>query len=171
MSSSRPQIRTSLALALALVVLPLAGCQVRPLYADGDGTRHAIAIAEAENRVEQRVRNELIFAFNDGAGAPVDPQYRLELDATSQLQGVLRAGSSDEFTAARVVVTVQYQLFALAEDTALISGSRKASAEFDNPDQEFGERRALRDAEDRASREAAAFIKAEISGKLAALGR
>ena len=47
---------------------------------------------------------------------------------------------------------------------------RQAVALVDNPDQEYANVRALRDAENRAAREAAAFLNADIAGKFARKG-
>lgn len=169
MSSYRQMLVTLGAVALALVAL--SGCQVRPLYADGAGAQRAIAISEPRHRVEQLVRNELVFIFGGGAGEPTNPVYRMKLLVTSRLQGVLPSGGDDEFTAARVVVDAKYTLTSVATDEVVLTGERSAVAQLDNPAQHYGTTRAIHDAENRAAREAAQFVNADIAGKLAALGR
>ena len=76
---------------VALVGL-LAGCQVRPLYStpsETEGKLASISISEARHRVEQQVRNDLIFLFAGGAGEPRNAVYRLNMSVSSGTAGVL----------------------------------------------------------------------------------
>ncbi len=61
----------------------LGGCQVRPLYGENGADLHAIEIKPATTRVEQTVRNELVFKFGDGSGEPANAEYQLD----SRVQG------------------------------------------------------------------------------------
>lgn len=171
MSSSRQVLRgLGLASLFAAAALSLSACQVRPLYGNMAGQDRSIAISEPNSRVEQVVRNELVFAFGGGSGEPSNPAYRMDLDVAVRNQGVLSAGANDEFTAARVVVIGKYVVTDAASGQTLFSGERQAVAAVDNPDQEYADVRAIRDAENRAARETAAFLNADIAGKFAAKG-
>ena len=94
----------------------------------------------------------------------------MDLQVTAKATGVLAQGTNDEYTAARVVVTGAYKMIDQATGQTLFSGQRQAVALVDNPDQEYANVRALRDAENRAAREAAAFLNADIAGKFARKG-
>jgi LPS-assembly lipoprotein len=171
MSSSRQVLRgLGFASLFAAAALSLSACQVRPLYGNMSGANRSVAISEADTRVEQVVRNDLVFAFGGGSGEPANASYRLDLDVVAVNQGVLAAGANDEFTAARVVVIGKYVMTDSASGEVLFSGERRAVAAVDNPDQEYADVRATRDAENRAAREAAAFLNADIAGKFAAKG-
>ena len=76
---------------VALVGL-LAGCPVRPLYSTPSGTEGklaSISISQARHRVEQQVRNDLIFFFAGGAGEPGNAVYHLDMKVSTAVAGVL----------------------------------------------------------------------------------
>jgi LPS-assembly lipoprotein len=160
-----------------VVLLLVAGCQVRPLYSDGPAGKPAqalasISISEAKDRTEQRVRNALIFLTSGGKGEPASPQYRLALSVDEQTTGVLynernNDKDSDTASAGRVVVTADYNLTRVDTGTTVKSGHRSAIALVDFPVQEFAKLRAIRDAENRAARELAEIIRADLAAALA----
>lgn len=169
MSSFRPVIRYVRYLSFAFVAgFMITACQVRPLYSDSSaGGTQSIGISAPDTRVAQVVRNELVFGFSGGAGETGNPQYDMDLVVSVLNQGVLPASTAGEFNAARIVVTASYTLRDSSTGEQLFSGERRAVAALDNPDQEYGRTRAIRDAENRAAREAAAFIRVDVGGKLA----
>ncbi|OBZ93613.1 lipoprotein [Pararhizobium polonicum] len=157
----------------------LAGCQVKPLYSDGPQGKTAkalasIEISEASDRVEQEVRNALIFLTSGGAGEPAKPEYRMALNVTSTVTGVLydQRVSGDNTTdtagAGRIVVMGDYNLTRVDTGETVRSGNRSAVALVDFPQQEFAKLRAIKDGEKRAAKELAEIIRADIA---AALGR
>lgn len=156
----------------------LAGCQVKPLYSDGPQGKPAkalasIEISEADDRVEQDVRNALIFLTSGGAGEPANAQYKLALNVTSKIQGVLydqntKDDNTDTASAARVVVMADYNLTRADTGETVRSGNRTAVSLVDFPGQEFAKVRAARDGEKRAAKELAEIIRADLA---AALGR
>lgn len=171
MSSYRQVLRgLGLASLLVATAIGLSACQVRPLYGNMAGTERSISISKADTRAEQVVRNELVFAFSGGSGEPANAAYRMDLDVQVVKQGVLAAGANDEFTAARMLVIGNYTMVDAATGETLFTGERRAVSQVDNPDQEFANVRAELDAENRAAREAAAFLNADIAGKFAAKG-
>lgn len=160
-----PVRRTSLLLCLGLTTL-LASCQVRPLYDDTAATREnlgAIAYSDADDRIELEVRNQLVFMTGGGAGEPATPQYRVDLKVESDVTGVLLEQSSDTATAGRVTVSADYTLERVADGTVLKAGHRQAVSLVDFPTQQFAKLRAVRDAENRAARELAELIRADLA--------
>ncbi|OLP54012.1 hypothetical protein BJF92_09720 [Rhizobium rhizosphaerae] len=166
-------------LGLGLAGMLLAsGCQVRPLYADGatgiPGTAlAAIAIEPPKDRVTQVVRNRLIFLTSGGAGQPANPAYHLALTVKSNTEGVLydqrssRDTNSDMATAGRVTIMVDYNLTRISDGKTVASGHRTAVALVDFSVQEFAKLRAIRDGEDRAGKEVAEVIRADLAAGLA----
>ncbi|MFK3965567.1 LPS assembly lipoprotein LptE [Ensifer adhaerens] len=163
------RIRSIPVLAGALMLTALAGCQVRPLYSDPAGTSTALAaieISEATDRVEQEVRNALIFLAAGGQGEPVNPQYHLALTVTHRSMGVLYDQAKDRAGAGRIVVKADYNLTKIGTGETIKSGNRTAVALVDFPVQEFAKVRAVRDGENRAAKELAELIRADIAAAL-----
>ncbi|ANK74281.1 hypothetical protein IB277_25610 [Ensifer sp. ENS07] len=163
------RIRSIPVLAGALMLTALAGCQVRPLYSDPVGTSTALAaieISEATDRVEQEVRNALIFLAAGGQGEPVNPQYHLALTVTHRSMGVLYDQAKDRAGAGRIVVKADYNLTKIGTGETIKSGNRTAVALVDFPVQEFAKVRAVRDGENRAAKELAELIRADIAAAL-----
>lgn len=153
---------------LALTVT--AGCQVRPLHSTAPANAGAVAsvsVSEADDRVEQRVRNELIFLLSGGAGEPTMAAYHLELNVASRSVDVLVSSSDDVARAGRIVMTADYNLTRSDSSETIRSGRRQVVALADFPVQEFAKLRAIRDAENRAARELAELLRADIATGLA----
>lgn len=148
----------------------LAGCQVRPLYSTESGTEGKLAsvsISEADDRVEQQVRNDLIFLFSGGAGETQSAAYHLEMDVSVKTVGVLNDVTTDIDRAGRVIVTADYNLTKSDSGETITSGKRSAVAVVDFSPQEFAKLRAKRDAENRGARELAELIRADVATALA----
>ena len=163
--------RAAAAASLLAVAALSSSCQVRPLYAESTGVTQKLAsvgFSEANSRVAQEVRNQLIFMAGRGAGEATNPQYTVDLSVSSAEQGVIYLPTSDTSAAARFTVTVSFVLKRVSDGKVLKAGNRAATALLDLPTQQFGQIRAARDAEDRAAREAAEMVGADIA---AALGR
>lgn len=163
--------RFAKALASITILGLLAGCQVRPLYSTPSGTEGKLAsvsISEADDRVEQQVRNDLIFLFAGGAGEPQTALYHLEINVTVRNIGVLIDVRTDTARAGRIVVSADYNLSKTDTGETVASGKRSSVALLDFPYQEFAKLRAVRDAENRAARELAELIRADVAS---ALGR
>lgn len=161
------------ALLSGLAVLALlAGCQVRPLYSDASGTAEQMAsvgFSEPETRIEQVVRNHLIFLTSGGAGEIANPAYDVTLRASTTATSVIDDEDDDNVSPSglpqpgRVRVIVNYTLTRVSDGKVLKSASREVVSLMDVSRQGFAKLRALRDAENRAAREAAEFIRAEIA--------
>ncbi|QKV19841.1 LPS assembly lipoprotein LptE [Oricola thermophila] len=173
--------RTIARLALAaLAASLLAGCTIQPLYAPAPrsdarqgSALAAIDIKPVNERVDQELRNHLIFLLSGGAGQPSDAAYELTLDASARSAGALLSQSSTsdgEPTARTVTVTASYDLVRIADGSTVSSRNATASASFDVSLQEFANIRAERDAENRAAREVAEQLHALIAADLKRAG-
>ncbi|ANL30101.1 lipopolysccharide assembly LptE family protein [Rhizobium phaseoli] len=147
----------------------LSACQVRPLYSESSGVTEklsSVGFSDASGRVEQQVRNRLIFLASRGAGEAANPQYHVELRATSSVADTLLRQSGDTSRAGRVTVTVTYTLSAVADGRVIKAGSRQTTALVDFSEQEFAKQRAIRDAENRAADQTAEFVGADLAAAL-----
>lgn len=170
--STSPSRRATLLLGLALIA-GLAGCQVRPLYSEqgGNGPKLAsVGFADPKSRVEQVVRNELVFLASGGAGEPLNPAYEVTLNVSSSASNVLDDDGLAETgipVPGRVQVTGAYTVSRVSDGQVIKRGEHSSVALIDVSRQSFAKLRAIRDGENRASRELAEFIRAEIVMALA----
>ena len=150
-------------LAAVLGLGLLAGCQAKPLYGTMDGQQQSVSISEAQTRVGQIVRNELVLGFG---GEQQNTAYRLDLTVTSSDTDTLPDGIDNEYTAARMTVTAAYVLKSASTGETVKSGSRFVDAQLDLPSQRFAQERARLDAENRAARQVAALVRADVATAL-----
>jgi LPS-assembly lipoprotein len=161
--------RLPLGLSACILLLGLSGCQVKPLYATDSGTAAALAsidFSEADDRVELEVRNNLVFLAGGGASEPVDPQYDVDFNVTTRYIGVLLDLKDDLPRAGRVELRADFTLKRHGTEEILRTGKRRTVALVDYPTQEFAKIRATRDAENRAARELAELMRADIASWL-----
>lgn len=163
--------RTGLFAGLTTLIL-LGGCQVRPLYSEAQGTGErlaALSFSDPDSRVEQAVRNHLIFLTSGGAGEAITPEYNVKLDASSSVSDVLDEDLSTTGVPVpgRVLVSANYSVSRVNDGQILKAGTREVTSLIDVPTQGFAKVRAIRDAENRASRELAEFIRADLAIVLA----
>jgi LPS-assembly lipoprotein len=176
LSLNRSFRRLAIAAGIAAVAV-VSGCQVRPLYSESGGVGQRLAsvgFSDPHSRIDQVVRNNLIFLTSGGAGEAARPEYEVKLSATSTASSILDITSDDNTVsvtntpiAGRVEVQVTYTLSRVADGQVLKSATREIVSQIDVSGQNFAKLRAIRDAENRASREAAEFIRAEIAIVLA----
>lgn len=165
-----------------LVAAAVAGCQVRPLYSTAPtitGTDVAvdlssIAIKPARSRYSQEVRNHLIFLFGNGTGEPATPRYTLDLTVTKlkETAAVVQIADENEPSAANITLTGDYILTdnqipsGEKVTNVVLTGTRRITASYDVPRQEFAAVRAERDADNRAARELAELLRLAIAQDL-----
>lgn len=142
----------------------LAGCQAQPLYGSMQGQQQSVSVSVADNRIEQVVRNELVLGFG---GEQTNSAYTLDLIVTSATAGLLPGGLDNEFSAARTTVTAAYVLKSASTGETVKSGTRFADAQLDLPSQKFAQERAKLESEDRAARQVANLVRADIAAALA----
>lgn len=177
----RPAGRAAV-LAAALAVL--AGCTAQPLYSSSVSPRAqagaspsstavaltSVNVAPVQTRSAQEVRNELIFLLSGGRGNPSNAAYTVELSAypyaeSSTVTGTV--GVEQAATSSVMTFVGQYTLREAATGRIIGTGSRRATAAFDNPRQPYATRRAAIDAENRAGRELAALLASAVAADLA----
>jgi len=168
-----------LACAIALALVAGSGCTVRPLYSSADPTTgtaagataglQSISIKPQSTRYGQEVRNHLIFLLNGGQGQPAEAAYSMEMNVTSAAlsAAVIQVDDEPRPTAGTLRMTASYTIKDSASGEVVATGSREVSSSFDRPRQEFASMRAQRDAENRAARELAEFLRLDIGQKLA----
>lgn len=151
---------------LGLAVFGVQACQVKPLYYSGSTVQEnlaSVAIKPVDDRVSQELRNRLIFLYAGGRGEPVNAAYTLDFTMTGRASRVLREQLSDGITSQRYSATVVYTLMDNATKKVVGSGKRTVVTFYDQTTQEFANRRALRDAENRAAHELAEIIRADTA--------
>lgn len=175
MSSKRFFHRLGLVSGLALLAF-VSGCQVRPLYSEAGGTGErlaAVSFSHPQSRIDQVVRNHLVFLAGGGSGETKQPAYDVKLKAKSTASSVIDDENDDNVSPTgvpapgRVQVEVTYTLTRISDGQVLKSATREVVSQMDVSRQGFAKLRATRDAENRAAREAAEFIRAEIAIVLA----
>lgn len=171
MSSDRLLKFTRVAAVTSLVAVAglLSACQVRPLYAVSTGVTQKlseVSFSDVNTRVGQQVRNQLVFIAGRGAGETKTPKYTVDLSVGSGTGGVLYLPSSDTSGAGRTSVTASFTLKDATDGKVIKSGSRTVVSLVDFPTQEFAKLRAIRDSEDRAAREVAEMVAADIAAAL-----
>lgn len=150
----------------------LAGCQVRPLYSEASGTGERLAsvgFEQPHSRIDQVVRNHLIFLTSGGAGESAHPAYDVKLTTKSTASSIIDDEDDDNVSPTgiplpgRVQVEGTYTITRIKDGQILKSAKREVVSLIDVPGQGFAKLRAVRDAENRAARELAEFIRAEIA--------
>ncbi len=163
--------------------LLLSGCQFRPLYgvspgltADGSEQSKTVQSQMASvsidfpsygdtgtvKRINQELRNQLIFAFNRG-GKGLPPKYRLEILTDKRRAEVGVEQLADVPTAYNITINTSFVLSEIATDRTLYTGRSFASASFDFSSQRFANVRAEKDADSRATKVVARDINTRIA--------
>jgi LPS-assembly lipoprotein len=152
-------------MALALVgAVALGGCSYRPLYGsttDDAGvaaTLSSITIPEAESRVGQIIRNDLISGMQPSGQERytllLTPEYK-----TSRVIGKVQPAVTRE----QVQIALSYQLIERQTGAAVTSGKTFAQASFDVVRQPVADMQAETDATERAAREVAADVRTRLA--------
>ncbi|CDN50180.1 lipoprotein [Neorhizobium galegae] len=154
----------------------LAGCQVRPLYSEASGTGERLAsvgFGQPRTRLDQVVRNQLVFLTSGGAGESAHPVYEVKLSTRSTSSNISEDEDNDSVSPTgvpvpgRVRVEGIYTITRISDGKILKSSKREVVSLIDVSGQGYASLRAVRDAENRAARELAEFIRAEIAIALA----
>jgi LPS-assembly lipoprotein len=171
---ARPGRRAVLA-ALVLTAAGLAGCQVRPLYAERDASGSGgadarlrrIAVEVQRDRVGQELMNQLIFALRGGSDL-VDPAYTVRLIVRTRKSEVAIQEREEVPTANMITVTTTYTLTVNVNGRVIASDTIYTTASYEFSSQRYANLRAERDAEDRAVRTAAQDIRTRLAIVLSA---
>ena len=156
------------AIALALGLAGLAGCQVRPLYSSGSGVPGpqadlpAISVDEPVSREEQVYRNELLFGLR-GGGAGQPPRYALTYRTTVREQGLAVERGTGTPNAYQLIGGSSFLLKDAGTGRSLFGSSVTAVASYTRSSQNFANIRARRDAEDRLATSLAQLTQARLA--------
>ncbi|MTI01085.1 hypothetical protein [Roseibium sp. RKSG952] len=159
------------------VLLGLSGCQVRPLYGSLDSQYSGSTVSAdlAAIRVEpinskyantDTVRvlyNDLVYNFERGAERP-EKRYRLEVLVNLISAEVSVEELQDVPAAYATTLTATFVLSELKTNTTLYTGKSFATASYDFSDQRFANKRASRNAQERAAKVVADDIQARLAG-------
>ena len=165
MSWAERRIVCALSLLLAL---GLAGCQVRPLYADAPGTPGpqadlpAISIESPSGRVEQVYRNALIFALTGGGNA-ADARYTLSYRMTINTRGIVTERGTGTPNAYLLAGSVSFLLKDNESGESAFGANVTATGSYTRSSQDFSNIRGKRDAEDRIAKALAELTQARLA--------
>ena len=159
-----------------LLVLPimLGGCQIHPLYSDANvsvAASQSIGFTPARNRIEQSVRNRLIFLINGGASETQSPRYAVEVTVGGSATTYLLSTATAETYPGRLLMEGQFTVTDTATGEVIHKSRQSLVSLRDFTKQQFANERATRDAEDRAADEMAERIRAEIVTHLDSQGQ
>lgn len=149
----------------------LPGAQLNP-DTPGEATTLQSALAQieidvVEGRVPQRIRNELLYAFNTTGAA--SSTYRLNFSVDKSTEGII-VQPNREAEAQILRLTINFTLTDLATDKSVFGGKTVVRASYDRSRQIFANERAELDAENRAARVAANNIRTRIASFIATKG-
>lgn len=160
-----PRLAASLAIAAALGgALLVGGCSYRPLYGSSGETEgvavtlSSITIPEADTRVAQIIRNDLISGMRPSG----EERYTLIMKTeykTSRVIGKVQPAVTRE----QVHVSVAYELIERQSGAAVTSGKTFAQASFDVVRQPVADTQAETDATERAAHEVSADIRTRLA--------
>jgi len=167
----KPRRSGLLALAAVAAALALGGCNVSPLYGPTvEGSKlstdlAAISIDPPDSRVEQEIRNKLIFDFNGGAEPTEAVRYTLHLTANLS-ETPVGASQINVAPSYSLSVAASYELTDVSTQRIVARGVARGTAAYDRSNQAFANARAKLDAEDRAAVSAADQIRLRLSAAL-----
>ena len=162
-------MRRAATILVACAALALAGCGYRPLYGSSVETAgvsaslSSVAIPEADTRLGQLIRNDLLSSMGSGSGGE---RYTLVLKPTVKRIGVIQK-SQPNVTRQAVNVSVSFDLVERATGSTVHSGKTFSQASFDVVRQPFADMQAETNANERAAHEVAADIRTRLAAYFA----
>lgn len=158
----------------------LAGCTVQPLYSSAPGATispaqaalASVDVKPVRSRVGQQVRNELLFLLHGSVEPDRAPAYIAELAISESDSAVFSTPAPDgvtQLTSQRLTLRATLTLTDASDGTVIARQNRNAVASYEETRQQFANRRAKLDAENRAARELAAQLQAAIIASLPAI--
>ena len=162
-------MRRAPAILLVAAAMLLAGCGYRPLYGSSSetagvaATLSSISIPEAEDRVGQLVRNDLLSSMRAGEG---EEKYTLLLKPVVRTSGVIDKPQPNA-TRDAVTLSVSYELIDRSSGSVVHAGKTFSSASFDIIDQPFADLQAQTSATERAAQEVSTDIRTRLAAYFA----
>jgi LPS-assembly lipoprotein len=150
--------------ALFGLLLALAGCSLRPLYAGGGAgpvaqALHGVQVAPIQGRAGWLVRTALEDRLGDGRG---DPVYRLEVELDDDITG-FGIRSDNAVTRERRTLRARYRLVDARVGTVLLDATAGSDAGIDVVSSEYATVAAEQTALERLSVEIADQIVSRIA--------
>jgi LPS-assembly lipoprotein len=164
-------MRSKPAILLLAAVLVLAGCGYRPLYSSSSesagvaATMASVTIPEAEDRVGQLIRNDLISSMQAGKA---EDKYTLMLKPVLKNSNVIDKPAPD-VTRQAIVLAVNYELVDRSSGEVVTQGKTFSQASYDVIRQPFADLQAETNATERAVHEVSADIRTRIAAYFASL--
>jgi LPS-assembly lipoprotein len=166
-------MRMLIAPALLLAITLLGGCAMRPLYGTssaeyGVGVPQAlesVTIPEAETRLGQLIRNDLISGFRP-AGTDAPDRYKLVINSRSREENAVE--EEDSHIARRTVrVNAAFILTELSSGKAVYSGRTFSVVSYDRTGQGFADLQAETNAMERAAKVVSTDIRTRVAAYFA----
>jgi LPS-assembly lipoprotein len=162
-------MRTAPAILLVSAALLLAGCGYRPLYGSSSetagvaATLSSVSIPEAEDRVGQLIRNDLLSSMRAGKG---EDKYTLLLKPVVKRSGVIDK-PQPSVTRDSITLAVSFELVERSSGSIVHSGKTFSHASFDVIRQPFADLQAETNATERAVHEVSADIRTRLAAYFA----
>lgn len=162
-------------IGLGVLSLMVNACTVQPLYAPSANTARSqlagmVEIEPPSTRLEQDVRETMLFRIGGGDATASAPSYRVKLSVKGRPTGIFKVRNADGInrtSAGQYTVTADMIIYD-AETGAIISTDRRSSfAEFNKTRQEFATERATLDASKRAARELGEMLYTVLASRIA----
>jgi LPS-assembly lipoprotein len=163
-------MRREPAILLLAAALVLAGCGYRPLYSSTSesagvaATMASVTIPEAEDRVGQLIRNDLISSMQAGKGE--EDKYTLLLKPVVRNSNVIDKPQPN-VTRQAIVLSVSYELVDRSNGEVVTQGKTFSQASYDVIRQPFADLQAETNATERAVHEVSADIRTRIAAYFA----
>lgn len=135
----------------------VASCTVQPLHStrNADATiSNEVAIEPVDTRLEQQVRNRLIFLLNGGNAEPTAPRFIASLSVSSNSGNALevrRTSTDIDTTLTTLTVRGSVELTDTLNEGSSKTFIRETQTSYDRSTQFFANSRAEIDAENRAA--------------------
>ena len=149
-------MRRAPAILVVAAALLLAGCGYRPLYG-------SVSIPEAEDRVGQLIRNDLLSSMRAGEG---EQKYTLLLKPVVKRSGVIDKPQPN-VTRDAITLAVSYELVERSSGTVVHTGKTFSNASFDIIRQPFADLQAETNATERAVHEVSSDIRTRLAAYFA----
>lgn len=162
-------MRRSLLQFAMICVLALGGCSYRPLYGTSNDERGvvgelaSIAIPEADDRLGQIIRNDLLSAMRP-AGTSAEDRYKLDMKINKARTNIIDKDQPN-VTRNAVRVAVDFTLLDGAKD--VYSGKTFSQVSYDVVRQPFADTQAENDATERVAHELSTDIRTRLAAYFA----
>ena len=152
-------------LLMFVAVTGLGGCGYRPLYGTSaesvgvNATLASVSIPEADTRVGQIIRNDLISAMHSGNG---EDRYTLTLTPVVKTNDI-NLQPQPAITRQAINLSVAYELLDRGTGAKLHTGMTFSQVSYDVIRQPFADQQALTNATERAAHEVSGDIRTGIA--------